>query len=43
MIYVSLDDPWSRSAEVSAAPLFKEISEFLFEYKRIPPDYAVTD
>ncbi len=39
LIFVNLDNPRSRSAEVSAAPLFKEIAEFMFEYEKIPPDY----
>ncbi len=39
VIYVNLDNPQSRSAEVSVGPLFREIASFIFEYKKIPPDY----
>ena len=43
VILVKIDEPQTRSAEVSAAPLFKEIAEYVLEYKKIPPDYDVSE
>ncbi len=39
VIVVRLDEPQTRSAEVSAAPVFREIAEYILEYKKIPHDY----
>ncbi len=41
VILIKLDQPQTRSAEVSAAPLFKEIAEYIFKYKKIPHDYEI--
>ncbi len=41
VILVKLDQPQTRSAEVSAAPLFKEIAEYILQYKKIPYDYDI--
>ncbi len=41
VILVKLDQPQTRSAEVSAAPLFKEIAEYILRYKKIPYDYDI--
>ncbi len=41
VIFVKLDQPQTRSAEVSSAPVFREIARFLLEYKKIPYDYEV--
>ncbi len=43
VILVKLDQPQTRSAEVSAAPVFKEIAEYILEYKKIPHDYDSSD
>ncbi len=39
VILVQFIQPQTRTAELSAAPVFKEVAEFLFEYKKIPFDY----
>jgi cell division protein FtsI/penicillin-binding protein 2 len=39
VIIVRIDNPSTKSAEVSAAPLFKEIADYIFKYKQIVPDY----
>lgn len=41
VILVKLDFPQTRSAEVSAAPVFREIAKYIFEYKKIPHDYDI--
>ncbi len=41
VILVKMDQPQTRSAEVSAAPVFKEIAEYILEYKKIPYDYEI--
>ncbi len=41
VIFVKLDFPQTRSAEVSAAPVFREIAKYIFEYKKIPHDYDI--
>lgn len=43
VIFVKLDFPQTRSAEVSAAPVFREIAKYIFEYKRIPHDYDIEE
>jgi len=43
VILVKVDEPQTRSAEVSAAPLFKEVAEYILEYKKIPPDYDASE
>jgi cell division protein FtsI/penicillin-binding protein 2 len=41
IIFVRLDLPDTKSAEVSAGPVFKEVAEYILEYKKIPYDYEV--
>ncbi len=41
VIVVKLDYPQTTSAEVSAAPVFREIAKYILEYKKIPYDYDV--
>ncbi len=41
VILIKIDQPQTRSAEVSAAPVFKEIASYILEYKKIPYDYEV--
>jgi stage V sporulation protein D (sporulation-specific penicillin-binding protein) len=41
VIIIKIDQPQTRSAEVSAAPVFKEIASYILEYKKIPYDYEV--
>ncbi len=39
LILVKLDHPQAKTAEYSAAPVFRELAEYLIEYYLIPPDY----
>jgi len=39
MILVKLDNPGAKTAEQSAAPLFKEMAKYILDYLEIPPDY----
>ncbi len=39
VIIIRIDNPATKSAEVSAAPLFREIADYIFKYKQIAPDY----
>ena len=39
LILVKLNNPKTKTAEYSAAPLFKELSEYIINYYQIPPDY----
>lgn len=39
---VKLDNPKAGTAEYSAMPIFKTLSEYLIDYLRIPPDYAAS-
>lgn len=41
VILVRLDLPETKSAEVSAGPVFKEVAEYILEYKKIPHDYEI--
>ncbi len=41
IILVKLEQPQTRSADASAAPVFREIAEYILEYKKIPHDYEV--
>lgn len=38
VIFVSLTDPGTRTAEYSAMPLYREIARYIFDYYAIPPD-----
>ncbi len=39
LILVKLDNPKVSKAALSAAPLFKEMSQYMINYWQIPPDY----
>lgn len=39
LILVKLDNPETRTAEYSATPVFKELSKYIIDYWKIPPDY----
>ena len=39
LILVKLDNPKTRTAEYSALPLFKELSKYIIDYYKIPPDH----
>jgi len=39
LILVKLDNTKTASAGYSAAPIFKELAEYIINYKKIPPDY----
>jgi len=39
LILVKLNNPKTKTAEYSAAPLFKELAEYIINYYQIPPDY----
>ncbi|MDP2909894.1 MAG: penicillin-binding protein 2 [bacterium] len=39
VVLVKLDNPKASTAEYSAAPIFKEMSQYLINYYSIPPDY----
>ncbi len=41
VILVRLDEPQTRSAEVSAAPVFRQVAEYILDYKKIPYDYEI--
>jgi stage V sporulation protein D (sporulation-specific penicillin-binding protein) len=43
VILIKLEQPQTRSAEVSAAPVFKEIAEYILDYKKIPHDYEIEE
>ncbi len=43
VILVKLNQPQARTAEVSAAPVFKDIAEYILEYKKIPYDYEIAN
>ncbi|MDP4009261.1 MAG: penicillin-binding protein 2, partial [bacterium] len=38
VVFVSLVNPQTRTAEHSAAPLFREIAQYILDYYEIPPD-----
>jgi len=40
LILVKLDHPQAKTAEYSAAPVFRQLAEYLIDYYLIPPDYA---
>ena len=39
LVLVKLDDPKTKTAEYSATPIFKELTEYIINYYQIPPDY----
>jgi cell division protein FtsI/penicillin-binding protein 2 len=38
VVIIRIDNPSTRSASVSAAPLFREIADYIFKYKQIAPE-----
>jgi cell division protein FtsI/penicillin-binding protein 2 len=38
LILIKLDNPQTKTAEYSAAPLFKELAKYIIDYLQIPPD-----
>lgn len=43
LILVKMNQPDSKTAEASVVPVFKELAEYIIEYKQIPPDYVRED
>lgn len=43
LILVKLDNTKAPAAGYSAAPIFKELAEYIIKYKSIPPDYEITE
>ncbi|KPJ57062.1 hypothetical protein AMJ49_02810 [Parcubacteria bacterium DG_74_2] len=41
LIMVKLDNPKTKTAEYSAVPIFRELSEFIIHYYQIPHDYEI--
>jgi len=41
LILVKLDNPKARTAEYSAAPIFKELAKYIIDLWQIPPNYEV--
>lgn len=39
LILVKLYNPKTKTAEYSAAPIFKELAKYIIDYWKIPPDY----
>lgn len=39
LILVKLDNPQSKTAEYSAAPIFRDLAKYIIDYRQIPPDY----
>lgn len=40
LILVKMNQPEAPTAEVSVVPVFRELAEYIIEYKQIPPDYV---
>ncbi len=40
VILVSMNQPDAPTAEVSVVPVFRDLAEYIINYKQIPPDYA---
>lgn len=40
LILVKMEQPEAPTAEVSVVPVFKELAEYIINYKQIPPDYV---
>ena len=40
LILVKLDNPKTKTAEYSAAPIFREMAQYIINYYQIPPDYT---
>jgi cell division protein FtsI (penicillin-binding protein 3)/stage V sporulation protein D (sporulation-specific penicillin-binding protein) len=39
LILVKLNNPNTKTAEYSAAPIFRELAKYIIDYYQIPPDY----
>ena len=39
LILVKLDNPNTKTAGYSAAPIFKDLAKYIIDYLEIPPDY----
>ena len=39
LILVKLDNPNTSTSEYSAAPIFREMAQYIINYYQIPPDY----
>ncbi|MBU4298426.1 penicillin-binding protein 2 [Patescibacteria group bacterium] len=39
LILIKLDNPKTRTAEYSAAPIFGDLAKYIIDYLEIPPDY----
>jgi cell division protein FtsI/penicillin-binding protein 2 len=39
LILVKLYNPQAKTAEYSAAPIFKELAKYIIDYRQIPPDH----
>ncbi len=39
LILVKLDNPATKTAEYSAAPIFRDLAKYIIDYYKIPPDY----
>lgn len=40
LILVTIEQPNTSSAELSAVPVFKDLAEYIIDYMQIPPDYV---
>lgn len=43
LILVKLDNPKTKTAEYSAAPIFHELAKYIINYWQIPPDYIIEE
>jgi len=41
LIVVKLNNPAAKTAEYSAAPIFRDLAKYIIDYYQIPPDYAI--
>lgn len=41
LILVKLDNPKTKTAEYSAAPVFHDLARYIIDYQQIPPDYEL--
>ncbi len=40
LIFVKLDNPKANTAEYSAMPIFRDLTQYIINYQQIPPDYT---
>jgi len=43
LILVKLDNPKTKDASASAAPIFRDMAKYLIDYFQIPPDYKIEE